>query len=240
MAWTLSIRSQTPGFQSGRPAESGGWAAIQPSPRGHSRGTGRILSAAQEAAIQRPRPAHHRWQSSRASHDGFLLVQPRCRGSAHREIARNLAARSQREARPHSLGAARRESPSNVSTNRAPWPCEPGWMAGTQPLKNAHVTREPRATGATGPRGSTPTCAAEAVHQRARRRLRKRRAAISYSMVEAPCQRSSIESARPKRAVHDLPARAGGLFDHAGGRVTVAIHCATLAVPTRGLLPAWK
>ena len=33
--------------------ESGGWAAIRPSPRGRSRGTGRILSAVQEATIQR-------------------------------------------------------------------------------------------------------------------------------------------------------------------------------------------
>ena len=33
--------------------ESGGWAAIRPAARGRSRGTGRILSAAQEEAIQR-------------------------------------------------------------------------------------------------------------------------------------------------------------------------------------------
>jgi transposase len=33
--------------------ESGGWAAIRPTPRGRSRGTGRILCAVQEASNQR-------------------------------------------------------------------------------------------------------------------------------------------------------------------------------------------
>lgn len=71
--------------------EAGGWAAIKPAPRGRERGAGRVLSAAQEQAIQRTIIDH---RPEQLKMDFFLWSRPAVAELIEQEYGIRLQPRS--------------------------------------------------------------------------------------------------------------------------------------------------
>lgn len=147
--------------------EAGGWSAIRPARRGRLRGDGRVLSQAQEEAIQRliidQRPEQlkmdfHLW--SRAA--VMQLIE--------QEFDIKLPVRS--VGKYLTRWGFTPQKPIKRPTSKAPQRCRLGWRANTPPLSSALGLRARKSTGETRRRWSTRTCAAEALPRQAKPRWR--------------------------------------------------------------------
>jgi transposase len=138
--------------------EAGGWANVRPAPRGRIRGDGRVLSAAQEEAIQRmiidKRPEQLKMDFSLWSRAAVaqLIAQEFGIKLQVRSIGKYLARWGFTPQKP--IKRAYEQSPAAVQA----------WLEGEYPAIEQRARAEGgEFTGVTRPRWSTPTCAVEAM-----------------------------------------------------------------------------
>jgi len=144
--------------------EAGGWTNVRPTPRGRIKGDGRVLSAAQEDAIQRmiidKRPEQLKMVFSlciRAA-VGQLIEQEFGTKLQVRSIGKYLARWGFTSQKP--IKRAYEQSPAAVQA----------WLEGEYPAieQRAKAEEGVRFTGVTRPHWSTPMCAAGAMPLRAK------------------------------------------------------------------------